>query len=343
MPCWPVRPHPLPDELCSSWLVRVAAANGIKLGTFLHVVANRPRAFGQDLDRYVPPDLAAALAAGTGVPAIDLQRLGLCTWQGTVFHRFALRGNTPWILPVGTFHSLRRRRGLQYCPACLDADPQPYFRRIWRLGCAVGCASHRIQLVDACPVCAAPVAYHRSTIGDRRQFRPTPITVCTACGADLRNAPHTALSERLHAFTRSLLPALLGRHRTVATSVGRLPTVELLAVLRQFTRLLAHGRWGRPVRQAALSVGARLPIVVVEASGAFILEHASVETRTALLEAALQLFERWPASFSRLCAMHGVWQSSLMADFRHAPTWYRRRVHEDLFSPGANLPPGTAS
>lgn len=317
--------------------MRLAAANGVKLGTFLHVIANRPHAFGQDLDRFVPPDVVKALAQGTGVPALDIRRLGLCAWEGAVFRRFVHHGNTPWILPVGTFHSLRRRRGLQYCPTCLEEDPQPYFRRVWRLGCVVGCVSHRIRFLDACPACDAPLSYHRSTIGNRRQCVPTPLTTCTTCGADLRDGSRTAMSARLLRFTRSLLPAMRGHDRTVVTTAGRFAAVELLAVLRQFARLLAHGRWGRPVRLAALSVGAQLPLVVVESPGVFILEHAPVETRAALLEAALQFFERWPTSFARLCSRHGVWQSSLMADFPHAPAWYRRRVHADLFSPGVGV------
>lgn len=38
---WPAHPHPLPDEILSSWTLRVAAANGVRLQPLLDVVPER--------------------------------------------------------------------------------------------------------------------------------------------------------------------------------------------------------------------------------------------------------------------------------------------------------------
>jgi len=336
---WPIRPPPLPHELFSSWLVRLASANSIKVGTFLHVIADRPRAFAQDIDRYVPPDLAAAVAAGTGVPVREIRDMALARYAGAIFPQFFRHGSTSWILPLGRYHATQRRAAVQFCPECLRNDATPYFRRYWRLACVVGCAQHGRLLRDMCGHCSAPIAFHRTTLGDRHRFESQPLTECTRCGGDLTTTISEPMLPRLTEFLGALHPSLLHGADVMDTCAGRLPTVEVLAVLHHFSRLLAHGRWGAPLRNAARELGARLPVVTTGERRGFVLEYAPLAVRAALLDSALLLWTRWPTSFSVLCAEHRVWHSALLADFRRAPPWYRRRIRSELYLPGFVPPP----
>ncbi len=143
----------------------------------------------------------------------------------------------------------------------------------------------------------------------------------------------------MEAFLGALNPSLLDGADLIHTAAGRLPTVEVLAVLHHFTRLLAHGRWGAPLRHAARDLGAHLPVVTIGERRGFVLEHASLAVRAALLDSALLLWARWSTSFSVLCAEHRVWHSALLADFRRAPSWYRRRIRSELYLPGFVPPP----
>lgn len=342
---WPVRPRPLPDELLSSWVVRLAAANGIKVGTFLYVVCGRRRAFSQDMDRYVPPDYAQALSDGTGVPRGVVHAMALAAFAGTIFPRFTRRGCTPWLLPVGVYHAERQRYGLQFCPECLDADPTPYLRRRWRLGCVTMCLTHQRLLLDRCPSCRTPLAPHRGTLGDRRRFLGADLRHCAPCGGLLTHAQRAAAPPRIQALQRLLDRSLDEDYPRTGGRGGRTPLLEMLSVLRQFCRLLAHGRWGAPLRRAAMALGAVLPSPQITA-GRFVLEESSIEERVALLDGALLLWERWPKSFAALCRQHGAWRSNLLADFPAAPDWYIRQVESVLYLPGffpgnAEYPPST--
>jgi hypothetical protein len=103
-------------------------------------------------------------------------------------------------------------------------------------------------------------------------------------------------------------------------------------VVRQFARLLAHGRRGRPLRQVVEDWGIALPTITPE-SGRFVLEESNVQERHTLFDTALALWERWPASFVKACRDRGAWHSNLMADVPSAPFWYQRAIKRDLFRP----------
>src|SRR5438552_475194 len=65
-------------------------------------------------------------------------------------------GVSPWLLSIGLRGGRRHRPWLQYCPYCLHDDPDPYFRRRWRLTFVTVCPPHRCRLLDRCAACGAP-------------------------------------------------------------------------------------------------------------------------------------------------------------------------------------------
>lgn len=62
---WPYRPRPLPDELLSSYLCRLALGMDLKPISFLNTVFGSARnLLAQDLDNFAPPRIVRRVAHG---------------------------------------------------------------------------------------------------------------------------------------------------------------------------------------------------------------------------------------------------------------------------------------
>ena len=185
---WPAHPKPLPDELLSSWIVRVAAANGIKLQTLSWMLFGNGRSpWNRDIDRSAPGWLIKALSQYTGTNYWDVFHTTLTTYRTRLYPRRRTAGQLRWILPIRSYGMQRKAFGLQFCPECLAGDSQPYFRRLWRVALVTYCPEHHVELHDACPACGVPVIIFRGDFG--RELRDArPMHVCHSCGYDFRDA-----------------------------------------------------------------------------------------------------------------------------------------------------------
>lgn len=116
---WTIRPKSKPDELLSSWLVRLADCNGLKLQTFCNMMCGRDRAiWNRDIDKLADPGLLAILAKGSGAGPERSFQTTLPAYKNTLYSDHNAYGNTQWIHPLGVYHRLRRGYGVQFCPKC---------------------------------------------------------------------------------------------------------------------------------------------------------------------------------------------------------------------------------
>jgi TniQ len=101
---------------------------------------------------------------------------------------------SPWFLRVGLRSFTRSRPWLQYCPHCLQADGDPYFRQCWRLAVVTICPQHHRRLLDRCGNCDAVINFH-CLPGDA-----DTMTQCHSCRYDLRftRAPTLDASPEYH-------------------------------------------------------------------------------------------------------------------------------------------------
>lgn len=186
---WPAHPKPQPDELLSSWIVRIAQANGLKLQTFCDFAFGKEhQLWNRDIDRLAPGWLLTELARRTGTPVDVIHRTTLDTYRGRLYHERNPAGQLRWILPAGIYHRTRRRFGIQFCPYCLANDPEPYFRTRWRVALLTFCSEHHLKLHDRCPACGAPIAFHRRELGRPEVADAGPLCLCHSCNFDLRRA-----------------------------------------------------------------------------------------------------------------------------------------------------------
>ncbi|CAN7621431.1 TniQ family protein [Agrobacterium genomosp. 3] len=212
---WPVIVAPQHDELLSSWLHRLAYANGLAPRPFARVLGLHAGMWSASLDLKLPADAENLLRAHTGISPARLSAMMLT--------RSSLK---PLLLPL---RSTGRRAGstwLQFCSHCLAEDAEPYFRRRWRLAIQVSCATHRCGLRDRCPSCHSRIeAFDQSEL--------VPQHYCVHCGFDLRRASKVPMSPpavrldrcindicRLEAITGSL------RSGTLVQRLLRIPSVS---------------------------------------------------------------------------------------------------------------------
>jgi len=208
---WPAHPKPLPDELLSSWIVRVAEANAIKLQTLSWMLFGNGRSpWNRDIDRSAPRWLIEALSQHTGINYWEVFHTTLVTYRTRLYPRRQAAGQLRWILPVRSYGMRRRAFGQQFCPACLARDSQPYFRKQWRVALFTYCPHHQVRLWNACPRCGLPVMHYRGNFG-RELWEAQPMHACHACGFDFRKADKREVyfpSQEVHSLFDNMLLSL---------------------------------------------------------------------------------------------------------------------------------------
>ena len=270
---WPVIEAPQPDELLSSWLHRLALANGIAPRAFARVLGLTARMWSASLDLKLPADVATLLQAHTGISQHQLSAMSL---TGSPLK--------PLLLPLRNNGRRDSSRWLQFCSRCLIEDAQPYFRRRWRLATRFCCSKHGCGLRDRCPSC-------RSGIAVFDQTELVPQHYCAICGFDLRRASAVVVSAaarrldrciddicRLEAITGSLssntlvrrlrgMPSVAGIYATSSlTSLStkvRIRCVERLAMRSSDWLAVDDDVVVTHWRRLILSAGGHLPLITL--------------------------------------------------------------------------------
>lgn len=185
----PLWVRPFEGELLTLWLARVAIQGGTDPLVLTGEIWPKWRLWTQDADRGLTSGHLEAVADWFELPKPLIEATTLSAMskvmQGAAF---PLQSTWPWVVSMGSRNRLRKA-GLPFCPECLAATDQPYFRLEWRFAWTVGCARHRVRLIDRCPKCTAPIEPHRSTASSRH------LAHCIACRFDLRAANSPAVNE----------------------------------------------------------------------------------------------------------------------------------------------------
>ncbi len=191
---WPVEVRPAPGELLSSWLHRVAHANGVPPRYFGAVLGAVGEAWSAQLDRHLPDAVRRLLLDHTSICPEEIDGLSVAHCPLSTL-RLWLR-TRPHDVGASTAQSC----WLQFCPTCLREDGVPYFRRSWTLATRVSCFRHGCRLRDRCPSCGLGLAPFR-------QARLLPQQYCAFCDASLAKptGPASPGARRLERLMDDLL------------------------------------------------------------------------------------------------------------------------------------------
>jgi len=327
----PVHPQPRPGEILSSWMVRLALANGYPVHTFYaKVMQCALPIWNRDIDRHPPAALLELLSAQTLQPVSVLRSLTLLDYEGLIYETLPMVGNVRMVLPLGIYHRTRRRAGMQYCPACLGEDALPYFRKRWRLAFHVICERHGCVMHERCPNCRSSVAYHRHGIGRRKDVPLQPLRHCHQCLFDLAHAAQQHVAWPEDASRRRLVKLIRSFEQGHWACGPRTPPcgVPFFAGLDVLVGLIS-GRHGEALRwYLARKCGLG---IAPHAAGTHIeFEHLEVTTRLTLLLYACWLLEKWPKRFVMACHTAGITRAKLAEVPDTLPYWLACVANEHL-------------
>jgi transcriptional regulator with XRE-family HTH domain len=184
----PLRPQPQPLESFTSYLVRLAEANGLQSIRELVALVGTPRRKRESLYNspdYPAPSFYPGLAQITGCPEERLQQ----TTFSFLIRRFE-RSTYPHSLHQFLRKSLAS--SLRYCPACLAGCDPPSYSLLWRFLGLPGCAKHGVRLLDQCSHCGSLLPFLTS---------PPQQALCPTCQGNLRTGQQTPLSGEVLLLT----------------------------------------------------------------------------------------------------------------------------------------------
>lgn len=318
-PLWPIRYKPLPDELLSCWIVRLAHGHGLKVQTFCNqIFGSRRQVWNRDIDRLAPAWLIDELCYRTGTSPAAAWEATLRAYEGRLYRKFRSTGTLQWILSLKMYHRKRQGFGLQFCPMCLAADSTPYFRKCWRVALMTTCPKHGIQLLDRCPKCGVAVALHRIDMVKSDEIENVPLSYCHACGFDLRECSAAAANvydEETFAFLNGIDEVLMKE----GTANARWDIAHL-EVLRHLCGMMTSRYKHVHLREFVVDQLAIEDFPV--ANGRFPFETRSVAERHHLIQLAAWLLVDVRSRLEVAWRSGAIRYSSLLKDFEEPPNWY---------------------
>lgn len=291
---------PEPDELFSSWLRRVALANAPALHTFCNGYWRGVQLWNRDIDSMAPAVVVQGLAERTGVDVQRALKTTLPSFEGVLIEKVLVTSSTDWILTLGIYHRVRRNHGQQWCPVCLAADVEPYYRRRWRLALASTCPRHGILLADGCHECGAPAIPHRGA---------DPF--CHSCLADRRDHPRV-IADSLALQFEYRLAQLLEPNAIPQDKLEELHPLAFYGLVRHVFNAVAHGERSQGLRDEIAKRWGGDPAPTVGHQ----LEHMRTTERHRTMALVARAMRGWPWLFVAHCADAGVWKSWAWGDRR---------------------------
>lgn len=328
-----VRLAPLPDELLSSWFVRLAHANGDKVQCLSYRVFGREPGFSSagDIDRGKRQRIENKIASITGVPLARVSETTLANYEGFLWGEVAARGAMSWVMPVVDHQHRRGAHGLQACSECLR-EPIPFYRRSWRLAFHVICPYHERSLMDRCPGCQAPLVIHRGDVGVFTPETEASVRWCSKCKADLAEDmdPKLPVDSIVLDFQSLLLDVL--RRGWINIDGRVVHSVMFFEGLRMLWSFLDAPKWSSKLHRVLENNGVSLVGISRAHSGGVSMRRHNC--RYELLAASAWLMEDWPTRFLATAIDSGISSHRLLHfssnGSKQTPFWFWSPIHDVL-------------
>ncbi len=180
----PLRPQPQPLESFTSYITRLAEANGLQSLNELGALAG-----GMHLSSLKSPDYPVPVSPGlaqiVGVPT--------ARWLDmTFFHLVQRFGRSRHPIALHKFLEGSISPILRYCPFCLVEHTPAHYSLLWRFLVLPGCSEHAVHFLDQCCHCGSSLPLLR---------RIPRLTTCPACQGDLRSGVPSPLESSVLELT----------------------------------------------------------------------------------------------------------------------------------------------
>ena len=327
----PIHPQPQEDELLSSWVTRLATENRL----YSHIFFKQLFGFNEpiltrDLDRLNSPTLIQLISNATHHKCEDIEKLKLITYEGEVFERLNILGNTRWVLPLKIYHRTKKGNGITYCPLCLKNDEIKYFRKSWRLAFICFCNLHNCVLLDKCHYCHASIDYQRIGVGSRDYELPNMnLGICHCCNKPLWHAPIQKLPIELELISnpyRQLLESFFGGN-PISTVHGGAINLQLFTGLWFLICGLMHKRAEEVRKRIHIETG----VLLQPNKGSETIEACSLEQRLKYIIVTMHYMQNWPQKFCELASNTKFTSSIFIENIEKLPFWLYSVVKAHLY------------
>lgn len=325
----PIHPQPKRGEILSSWMVRLSISNHFQLHTFYAKLLGYDQPiWNRDVDRNPSPVLLKILSDCSGCTLRRINSMTLRHFDGLLYEDVRLNGVAKWVLPIGVFHRIRRLRGMQYCPLCLQRDV-PFFCLKWRISLFTICEVHKCFLIDACPQCSATIEYHRLGVARGEFIPPTQLSQCAGCGFDLSRCPVVRPGSLPERVVNEYVKILQMISKNQWDSTPQLPSMYPLSFFDGFKALLrlANKRSATALRER---INAQFPIELTVSSEAVEFGYLSVAQRFKLIVTCLWLLHDWPNRFVTIMQDSRLSRSRITENPEGLPFWLLRALNDHL-------------
>lgn len=318
-PLLPIIVKPLPNELLSSWIIRYAKALKTKSHTFCKFIFPEQNVWNADIDLYPSDDFLKELVMKTGLTETQVYNTTLKSYHPNLF----VEWSTSLFLPIRIFHRTRKGNGLMACPSCFKKDAIPYFRKEWRVAFMVSCPECQTMLIDHCPKCKSPIAFHRLEVGSKELPLEKDICLCYKCGFDLRECkPVPCVLNLLRLQNRFKILMERGYDKHFQYSHLYFEVVKQIAWLLDSTtpKLAAFNELVSS--QSGIN---SLQIKKTEFQKKDLVQRALILTKIAWM------FEKWPHRLIDVSKKTKTYKSYLLRDMENVPYWFWKLVIENLY------------
>lgn len=312
---WPGYINPEKDELFSSWFIRLCLEHRIKSHSFSNFYFGGQTIWNRDIDKMFPDSIVDNILKHTCLCYDDVKKLFIEAFKDIVFNDES-PAYTLGILNLGINHRKRKQNGLLCCPSCLSNDIV-YFKKKWRLFFSLVCSDCKCLLIDSCPKCNEPIAFHRLENGNKKDILKMPLNVCWNCFYDLRKSikkvPKNSLLLEYQRYIDDTIEK--GYNDLTQYSFLYFSVLNLLAT-RLFTSTEKLNRVKRVVENYFNYS------IKSERKSMF---HNLEDRKIALIHSYL-ILKNWPYNFRQIFSNTNVRYSDFKRDVSVIPFWFEKEL-----------------
>lgn len=318
-PLWPIHFKPLPDELLSSWLVRLAHSHGLKVQTFCNLLfGNTRQLWNRDIDRLAPDWLLQALSDRTGTPIEQVFQSTLRSYEGWLYPKMRTSSTLQWITALKLHHRKFEGYGIQFCPQCLKNDKEPYFRKRWRVAFNTICVEHKCMLHDRCQNCGSGIAFHRGDMAHMLLSDNISLATCHHCSFNLQSSA----SQEFSFYTPDIGGWLQNLSSTLSLNRPKTKFRDsaALSVIRQLIKLLTSRHKTIQLHEFICNKLCTSNDCLPKFHSIF--EIYPINERHHLIQLAAWLMLDFESRITQAWRADAIRYHNLTKDFIEAPTWY---------------------
>ena len=326
-----IRFLPEPDELLSSWLLRLAWQNAEKMHTFRTRFWHKTGTpWNRNINIPIDVQFFQNIANLAQTNCKQLYPHTFLSLEGILFDKVKKTGKVDGILASRhyAYGNNQPHHSLQYCPECIQEQLVVHFKRTSMITFLVGCPKHRSIYRDTCCQCGQPVKIHLSDSGQKYLPRVNPVSFCHYCGFLWGQAPKQELPELSDEFwvLQEKIQKTLNTSWLQLSDGNQLYALSFFNGLRHIIRYIMNDTCTISLREMVAKELGILPLGFAQNGYQGRMDSLSIGDRITIMQYVSWLLSEWPSRFNWALKKSGI-SYSYLCTYRDAhPYWLEKEI-----------------